>query len=114
MIKKIDARTFPLSLQQCMSLVDDAISSGDDRRLLRWRVGAAQGLAIFMMNYMVAVNPSPVSANLDSGVIYESGVFCGIPYAVDRTLPQSTLLLERLSPEPIAEVTNLMVTETWK
>ena len=113
-MKQIDGRMCPLSLQQCMSLVDEAISAGQDRRLLRWRVGAAQGLAIFMMNYMVAVNPSPVTANLDSGVIYESGTFCGIPYAVDRTLPKSTLLLERLSPEPLAEVINLAVTETWK
>ena len=113
-MKQIDGRMCPLSFQQCMSLVDEAISAGHDRRLLRWRVGAAQGLAIFLMNYMIAVNPSPVTANLDSGVVYESGTFCGLPYAVDRNLPQSTLLLERMSPDPIAEITNLMVTETWK
>ena len=113
-VEKFDARGCYISFHIAMSIIDEAIQSGNDRRLLRWRVSHAQGLAIFMCAISIAVNPSPVTASLDAGAAYESGMFCGIPYAVDRSLNPTEFYLERLTPEPIAEIVSLGVPQDYR
>lgn len=108
-LKKInvsgEAWSFPLGI----ATIEDAISKGHDRRLLRWRVGAAQACGMFTCNLSIAVNPSQPTTFMETAAMYESGVFCGIPYAVDRSLPDGCALLERLDPTPIAQIDGLHV-----
>lgn len=106
---KIDAQSGCMDFSVGISTIDKAIAQGHDRRLLRWRVGAAQAYAMFMCALSIAINPSPPTAFMETGMIYESGMFCGIPYAVDRSLPDDRVLLERLEPAPVTEIHNLSV-----
>jgi hypothetical protein len=62
----------------------------------------------------IAVNPSPVTAFMDTGAIYESGLFCGIPYAVDRSLPDDAVFLERLDPTPISQIESLSIPQRYQ
>lgn len=54
-----------------------------------------------------AMNPAPPFSFLETGAAYESGIFCGIPFAVDSAVPPDTILLERLEPMPLMTISDL-------
>lgn len=97
-----------IDIEIAMSTVDKALTEGCELRLLRWRVSPAQGCSMIRYALMTATNPSPPYYYVETGAMYESGMFCGIPFVVDRKVPPDTVLLERLEPIPVARVYGLL------
>jgi hypothetical protein len=106
-IREINGQFGTINFNIGLGAIERAIADGHDRRLLRWRVSGAQGLAMHIVNISISTNPSPPIACVESGASFECGAFCGIPFAIDRSLPDDVVLLEVLEPSPIMRIFNL-------
>jgi hypothetical protein len=103
-----------IDIPLAMSVIHAALADGCDQRLLRWRASPAQCYAMAACGISISLNPSPPTSYLDTGAIYSHGTFCGIPYAVDYSLPPDTAILDRLEPTPITVVNNLGVSSRYE
>jgi hypothetical protein len=113
-VKTKNGKQSSIDIPLAMSVIQAALADGCDQRLLRWRASPAQCYAMTLCSVSIAVNPSPPTSYVDTGAIYTYGMFCGIPYAVDYSLPPDTAILDRLEPTPLTVVNNLGVSYRYE
>lgn len=109
---RINANMAWISISVGEALVRRAIADGHNKGNLRWRVGEAQLQAIHLELFQMAP-PTVLRLEAERGSS-DSGVFVGVPYCLDRNIPDEDIYLEAVvTTKPIATIYNLPIPSAY-
>lgn len=90
-----------LSLSMAGDLIAELEKRGHSKSVLRWRV--SQGQLRSLQNQLMAIADLNTLRYEGEHGYQDHGMFMGVPYILDRTLRDDTLLIERIGPVEIMQ-----------
>lgn len=107
---ELDANGCYITASFCCRAIDEAVTAGHDKSTLRWRVSPSQRRAI--MHFIVtSCSPVVVDEVVGHGTT-EHGMWCGVPFVVDRDISDTGVVLEVITAtNPVAILRGLALTK---